>query len=155
MLKIRTAHFPAEKALVVALLSEYEQSLGIRLCFQCFATELETLESFYLRIWLLDPQDGTGAMGCVALREAAPGVAEMKRLYAATSVRGQGWGRRLAQTAIAEARALGYQELILDTIEARMPAAVALYRDLGFQQYGRRQVAGHELLDLKLMLGNG
>ncbi|GAB4366684.1 MAG: GNAT family N-acetyltransferase [Bryobacter sp.] len=138
-----------------ALFREYEESLGIRLCFQNFAAELETLETYYLRVWLLEKRDYGSAQGCVALREAAPGVAEMKRLYAASSVRGQGWGRRLAQTAIAEARALGYQELILDTIEARMPAAVALYRDLGFQESGRRQVAGHELLDLKLPLGNG
>ena len=41
-------------------------------------------------------------------------------------------GHLLTQEALAAARAIGYRQIKLDTLPALMPAAVALYRDLGF-----------------------
>ncbi len=48
------------------------------------------------------------------------------------SHRGEGWGRRLAEAVIADARAIGYRELKLDTFDW-MTDARRLYSELGFR----------------------
>ena len=92
------------------------------------------------------------AFGCIALRplDARPHcgssqsqsaasatsgslIGEVKRLYVQPARRGQGWGQRLAQAAIAEASAMGYTDLKLDTL-GWMTEARALYALLGFRE---------------------
>jgi len=43
-------------------------------------------------------------------------------------------GRVLAERVVADAREIGYKRLRLDTVEAVMRDAVALYRKLGFRE---------------------
>jgi ribosomal protein S18 acetylase RimI-like enzyme len=72
------------------------------------------------------------AVGVVALKPLAVGIAEVKRLYVVPQARGAGIGRVLAERAVAAASARGYERVRLDTHASSMSAAIALYRRLGF-----------------------
>ena len=80
------------------------------------------------------------AAGCVALRKLEPATCEMKRLYLRPKFRGKGIGRTLAEFIISEARKMGYQTMRLDTIQANMQEAVAMYRRLGFKEIAAYRV---------------
>jgi len=117
-----------------SLIRAYADSLPFSLEFQNFAAELAGLPAPYTPpagCLLLARREGA-AIGVVALKPLAAGIAEVKRLYVVREARGAGVGRRLAERAVAAASAKGYERVRLDTHRPSMPAAIALYRRLGF-----------------------
>jgi DNA-binding MarR family transcriptional regulator/GNAT superfamily N-acetyltransferase len=70
-------------------------------------------------------------VACVGLRALDDTTAEVKRLWVHPSARGQGLSRKMMAVIEAEARAMGYQRLKLDTNSA-LTEAVALYRATGW-----------------------
>ena len=118
------------------LFLEYGNSLGFSLCFQSFDEELKNLPGAYGppsgRLLLARYRDR--AAGCVALRKLEAGICEMKRLYVRPGDRGRGLGRMLVERVIAEARAIGYERMRLNTIESAMKDAVAPFRRMGFRE---------------------
>jgi putative acetyltransferase len=124
----------ADVETVRRLFQAYADSLPFSLDFQNFATDLAGLPAPYTPpagCLLLAWKDGA-AIGVVALKPLGRGIAEVKRLYVEPAARGAGIGRRLAERAIAEARAKGYERVRLDTHRPSMRAAIALYGRLGF-----------------------
>jgi GNAT superfamily N-acetyltransferase len=80
---------------------------------------------------LLAEEDG-GLLGSACLHPIRPGVAEIKRMYVRPGQRRRGVGRALAQALLDEARAAGYEGLLLDS-PPFCAEAHALYRSLGFR----------------------
>ncbi len=147
---IREATAPDDIARARALFVEYARWLNVDLCFQGFDQELATLPGAYGppegRL-LLAGEPGQ-ALGCIALRRlegtkdrgrgsadsASTGAeGEIKRLYVRPAARNGGWGRSLVLAVVAEARAIGYRELKLDTLDWMIEART-LYAKLGFRE---------------------
>ena len=118
-----------------ALFVEYAESLGTDLGFQGFAQELERLPQIYGPPTgaLILARSSQGVVGCVGVRSFSAQTCEMKRLFVRDSARGIGLGRELAMAAVDAARRLGYQRMVLDTLE-HMSAAQAMYTSIGFYE---------------------
>lgn len=153
-LQLREARDPADVEAVRALFREYQQSLGIDLCFQGFESELAALPGDYARPQgrlYLGLEAGVAA-ACIALRRLDATTAEMKRLYVRPAFRGRGHGRVLAQRVIDDARATGAARLVLDTLPG-MREAQAMYEAFGFRDippYTHNPVPGARFMGLGL-----
>jgi putative acetyltransferase len=115
------------------LFVEYQQALGIDLCFQDFAVELSNLPGKYappsgeLLLILLNGQP----VACGAMRELADGICELKRIYVRPTARRMGIARSISVRLIESAKDRGYRAMRLDTLK-RLVGATELYEDLGF-----------------------
>ena len=101
------------------LFKEYEDFLGLDLCFQGFQQELDSLPGIYAEptgCILVDVEDGQ-IQGVVALKPLESGVCEMKRLYVKPEFRSKHIGFKLAEAIINEAKekGLGYVTKLLNT----------------------------------------
>lgn len=117
------------------LFEEYQAELGVDLCFQSFAEELRDLPGKYGppngKLYLVEIEGRAAA--CGALRDLGDAIAEIKRLYVRPEFRRIGMGRDLSVRLMEDAASLGYRRVRLDTL-ARLEGAIALYKQLGFQQ---------------------
>eukprot|EP01024_Parvocaulis_polyphysoides_P016706 TRINITY_DN17421_c1_g2_i1.p2 TRINITY_DN17421_c1_g2~~TRINITY_DN17421_c1_g2_i1.p2 ORF type:complete len:274 (-),score=45.33 TRINITY_DN17421_c1_g2_i1:207-932(-) len=60
-------------------------------------------------------------------------IAEMKRLFCLPEFQGKGIGKLLSKEMIKKGKELGYQKIVLDTLD-RLEAANKLYQGLGFER---------------------
>lgn len=120
---------------VRTLFREYHKMLGIDLGFQNFDEELATLPGKYLppdgRLYVIYLEDKLA--GCIALRRYDATRCEMKRLFVRPQFRGLRLGRILAERIIEDAKAIGYQAMVLDTLKT-LESAVTMYRRMGFEE---------------------
>ena len=84
----------------------------------------------YLARW-----DGAAA-GCAGLRRLDVNRCELKRLYVRPAFRGRQIGEALLLRLIDDARSIGYQHMLLDTLPF-MDSALRLYRRLSFRPIPR------------------
>ena len=136
-MQIVAATEPAQLEQVRLLFQEYWNSFAFNPCFQNFATEVARLPGDYA------PPGGALALaivagepaGCVALRRFDGERCEAKRLYVRAAFRGQNLGKALLDWVIAQARALGYHEMVGDTMPV-MSRALDMYQRAGFERTG-------------------
>jgi ribosomal protein S18 acetylase RimI-like enzyme len=149
-MQVTQAQSADEIAIVRSLMREYQQRLGVDLSFQGFAAELDALPGSYAppsgRLLLAWHEQA--AVGCVALQRIDASRAEMKRLYVPPGARGLGVGRRLVAQLLSDAQAIGYSEVVLDTLPT-MNEAQRLYEQFGFRDiepYRPNPIAGTRYL---------
>jgi len=70
--------------------------------------------------------------GTVGIGRIDAGTCELRKMYLHRSARGQGWGRRLLDHAIAEARRMGFKRMTLETASV-LKEAVGMYERYGFR----------------------
>lgn len=134
MLKIAQIACSDDIATVRTLFREYQALVGVDLCFQGFEDEVLNLPGAYAppsgRL-LLATHDGA-PVGCAALHAERGSRCEMKRLFVRPAARGLGVGRALVSRILDEASAIGYSEVVLDTLPT-MREAQRLYGQFGFR----------------------
>ncbi len=116
------------------LVRAYLAELPFEIDFQDVERELADLSAEYgppHGVALTARDDGGEAVGVVGVRRFDERDAELKRMYVAPEGRGLGTGRALGAAAVSAARELGYERLLLDTVET-MVAAIRTYAALGF-----------------------
>jgi putative acetyltransferase len=155
---IVAASGPEQLAVARVLFREYANDLLVDLRFQDFEAELAGLPGAYAEprgALLLALVDGDVA-GCCALRPLDDtdyaNAAEMKRLYVRKAFRGFGLGRQLAEAILEAGQRLGYDCVLLDTLN-EMESARALYEELGFEEippYYHNPIAGAHYLKVDL-----
>jgi putative acetyltransferase len=141
------------------LFREYAATLEVFHCLPDFELEVAWLPGPYAppggRLLLATGEGNEGsdnAAGCGALRGLEHGVCEMKRLYVRPELRGNGLGQRLVEALIAEAREIGYERMVLDTLPS-MEKAHKLYGRFGFREiasYQKDPIPGALFFELSL-----
>lgn len=155
---LRWAHGPDDMETVRALFLDYQADLGIDLCFQDFAAEVDNLPADYrtphgaIAVAFV----GSSPAGCCAFRPLSGSdhlnACEMKRLFVRRAYRGFGLGRQLVELILSEARMAGYTTMLLDTL-TDMEAARALYQEVGFCEvapYYHNPIPGAHYLKVEL-----
>ena len=139
---------------IVNLIFEVLDELGLEPDRTRLANAIKGFSETHLNkgggFWVLE-SPGAGLIGTVALLRIDAQSVELQRMYLTPSARGQGWGRRLLEHALAAARHLRYQRVVLDTSE-KMTTAVGLYRRHGFTPIERRDEWSHCDLAFELTL---
>ena len=102
---------------------------------QNYDDELENLEEKYGlpegRLYLA--YCGDELAGCIGLKKIDAENCEMKRLYVRPQFRGKRIGNLLIQQIIDDARKIGYQHMLLDTLPF-LQSAVRMYKRYGFYE---------------------
>ena len=153
-MQIVAATEPAQVEQVRRLFQEYWDSFDFTPCFQNFSTEVAGLPGVYA------PPGGALGLasvggepaGCAALRSVDGERCEAKRLYVRPAFRGQGLGKALLDWVTAQARAMGYRELVGDTMPV-MSRALEMYERAGFERtgpYGANPTPGAIYIRLRL-----
>jgi N-acetylglutamate synthase-like GNAT family acetyltransferase len=96
------------------------------------ASDLDDRSKFYPpggRFYVVRHSGAYVGVGC--LKRLTASVGEIQRMYVQPQVRGIGAGRRLVERLLADARAIGYETVRLESLKF-LSAAHALYRSVGF-----------------------
>jgi putative acetyltransferase len=133
-----------DEAGIWALISTVLSSFGIAADLRTTDRDLTDIEGHYqdrggVFLVLLD---GPIVIGTVAVRRESAQVCELCRMYLAADYRGLGLGRRLFESAMAEASSRGFREIHLKTASV-LTTAISLYERAGFREVPGAAVCGN------------
>jgi GNAT superfamily N-acetyltransferase len=110
-----------------------QEKYGLAFDVEAMVTsDLEDRSKFYPprgRFYVVRHADEYVGVGC--LKALSRSVAEIQRMYVQPRIRGAGAGRRLLERLLADARAIGYDAVRLESLKFLSPAHT-LYRSVGF-----------------------
>ena len=119
--------------LVFAVLVEY----GLKPDPDGIDTDLKDIEQSYFSrgggFCILENADGRIIATC-ALYPVDKATCELRKMYIRPENRGKGYGKRLLEEAISQARQMGFKTMTLETATV-LKEAIALYRSYGFKPY--------------------
>jgi len=117
------------------MLIEHDPTFASYLKLQNYDSELQHLAHKYGppagRLYLVKVDQA--AAGCIGLKRIDEQNCEMKRLYIRPQYRGQGLAHLLVERIIRDAREIGYQSMLLDTLPF-LESAIHLYQEYGFYE---------------------
>ena len=120
------------------MLIENEPDFAQYLVLQNYDAELADLDQKYGlpdgRLYIA--LDGEEAAGCIGLRRLDGENCELKRLYVRPAYRGCGLAKAFVERILADAGAIGYRAIYLDTLPM-LTKAIDIYKRYGFREIGR------------------
>jgi putative acetyltransferase len=99
--------------------------------------DLKDIEHSYFRhggaFYVLEEDDGS-IVGAYGLYPIDKTTCELRKMYLHKSLRGKGLGKILLESALAEARRMGFRKMTLETASV-LKEAISLYKSYGFVEY--------------------
>ena len=99
--------------------------------------DLKDIEKSYFErggaFYVLEEKDGSIA-GAYGLYPTDSQTCELRKMYLHSSYRGKRLGKFLMESALSEARQLGFKRMILETASV-LKEAISLYKSYGFVEY--------------------
>lgn len=95
-------------------------------------------------IFLCAMDERDNVVGCGALEEVAPGIAQIRRMWVNPVLRGQGIGRRLLSALEGAAAVSGYELIRLEVYE-ELSEAILLYETSGYVRVEPDELAPSDL----------
>lgn len=123
---------------IIALVTQSLSEFGLEYSASSSESDLSDIEEVYLNrggtFRVIEAEQGQ-VIGTAALLRVDDKTCKIRKMYVAQNHRRQGLGKLLIEDILEFARLLGYQTVLLETLEA-MSAAIALYHKYGFTQIG-------------------
>jgi putative acetyltransferase len=123
---------PAVKALVFSVLREY----GLTPDPRNTDSDLDDLDAHYFARggWFGVLVMDSSIVACAGIHRVDGTTCELRNMHCLPAYRGRGFGRQLLDHALAQARALKFKRVVLETASP-LAEAIALYRHYGFTPY--------------------
>jgi putative acetyltransferase len=87
-------------------------------------------------------EDGEGNLiGSIGIYPVELHTCELRKMYFAPSLRGKGFGRKVLETTIKQAKSLGFARMTLETVSV-LKEAIRLYERFGFRPCQPKQLSG-------------
>ncbi|KXF80373.1 acetyltransferase [Enterovibrio coralii] len=129
---------PADNAAVAAVIRKVSEEYGLTADkgYSVADPTLDSLSECYkannAAYWVIEKDGKILGGGGIAPLAGEDGVCELQKMYFRPELRGKGFARRLAATAMKFAREQGYTGCYLETT-ACLKEAIALYESIGFK----------------------
>ena len=124
----------SDRGIVCTLLEQGLAPYGLAVDYENTDQDILDIETHYLKnggafmVLVVD----TEIIGMYGIYRVSAAVCELRKMYLNPSYKGQGFGKQLMNDALAQAVALGFAEMHLET-NSRLVEAIGMYKRYGFE----------------------